>query len=77
MVYKGTAIYISDNSGVNTMKILQVYSFSIARVGDILLAVIREKYKLKSFVKKKFIIFFYFPAQPKYFDLVVSIICAY
>jgi ribosomal protein L14 len=53
MVYKGSCIGILDNTGIKTVKILQVYSYSNARVGDILLAVLRKKKKLKLYVKKK------------------------
>ena len=67
MVQKGTSVIISDNSGVLTMKVLQIYSYVLARVGDILLAVIRRKYRLKSFVKKKIHNVFLFARRPQMF----------
>jgi len=53
MVYKGTTIYICDNTGIRTMKVLQTPESLSARVGDVLLGVIRKKRKLKPYVKKK------------------------
>jgi len=53
MVYKHTQIGIVDNTGVKTVKVLQVYNYSQAKVGDHLLTVIRRKKRLKTFVKKK------------------------
>jgi ribosomal protein L14 len=53
MVYKGSCIGILDNTGIKTVKILQVYSYSNARVGDILLAVLRKKKKIKTLCKKE------------------------
>ena len=53
MIYKGSKIGVLDNTGIKKLKVLQVYNYPKARVGDILLTVIRVKKKAKEFVKKK------------------------
>jgi ribosomal protein L14 len=53
MIYKGSKIGVLDNTGIVKLKILQVYNYAKARVGDVLLTVVRKKKKPKDFVKKK------------------------
>ena len=53
MVYKGSRSSVVDNTGIRVVKILQVYKYKKAKVGDTLLTVVRQKRKVKDFVKKK------------------------
>lgn len=53
MIFKGSKIGVLDNTGIKKLKVLQVYNYAKARVGDVLLTVIRKKKKAKEFVKKK------------------------
>ncbi len=53
MIYRGSHLGILDNTGVRRVSVLQVYRHCRARVGDIVLSVIRRKKKLKKYVKRK------------------------
>jgi len=67
MIFKSTQIGIADNTGVRSVKVLQVYRYPQARVGDFLLAVLRKKKKLKKYVKQKIHFVFLFSRRTRLF----------
>jgi ribosomal protein L14 len=53
MVYKGSRVHVSDNTGILLVKILQIYGYREGVVGETMLTVVRHKKKAKESVKKK------------------------
>jgi ribosomal protein L14 len=53
MIFRGSKIGVLDNTGIKLLKILQIYHYAKACVGDVLLSIVRKKKKAKEFVKKK------------------------
>lgn len=52
-MYKHSILPIIDNTGIKSVKVIQVYKHRKAKPGDNLLTSVKKKKKVKKYVKKK------------------------